>query len=81
MFLFLEYYFIFGYLIKDFWFWSYDNNFYKEGFECCLDYVVIFYYINFNMMYVMEYMVYYFRFYGMVYDDYVYGKKFELILK
>lgn len=76
MLFFLEYYLIFGYLFKDFWFWLYDSNLYKEGFECCLDYVIIFYYINLNNMYVLEYMVYYFRFYGMIYDDYFFIEGF-----
>ncbi|CAL1539230.1 unnamed protein product [Lymnaea stagnalis] len=51
-------------LPKEMWYWSY--NFYpaKQGQECCSDYSITFHYITPNMMYVLEYLIYHLKPYG-----------------
>ncbi|XP_069114352.1 glycoprotein-N-acetylgalactosamine 3-beta-galactosyltransferase 1-like [Argopecten irradians] len=59
-----EHHLIPGILPKDMWYWSYSYYHAKQGPDCCSDYAITFHYVNPNMMYVLEYLVYHLKPYG-----------------
>ncbi|CAG0898583.1 unnamed protein product [Darwinula stevensoni] len=61
-----EHHLIPGFIGKDTWFWSYVYYNYTEGLGCCSDTAVSFHYVAPNLMYILEYLIYHLRPYGIV---------------
>ncbi|XP_068083667.1 glycoprotein-N-acetylgalactosamine 3-beta-galactosyltransferase 1 isoform X2 [Anabrus simplex] len=59
-----EHHLIPGHVNKNFWYWKYIYYESKEGLGCCSDSAVSFHYVSPNHMYVLEYLIYHLRPYG-----------------
>lgn len=62
-----EHHLIPGHMDKDFWYHKYMFYENRQGMECCSDNAVSFHYVSPNHMYVLEYLVYHLRPYGITY--------------
>lgn len=62
-----EHHLIPGHTSPNFWYWQYIYYESKEGMDCCSDNAVSFHYVSPNQMYVLEYLIYHLRPYGISY--------------
>lgn len=70
-----EHHLIPGHANKDFWYWQYIYYKTDEGLDCCSDHAISFHYISPNQMYVLDYLIYHLRPYGIGFTDDVLPEK------
>ncbi|XP_017096909.2 glycoprotein-N-acetylgalactosamine 3-beta-galactosyltransferase 1 [Drosophila bipectinata] len=51
---------------KNFWYWNYQYYKTDDGLDCCSDLAISFHYVAPNMMYVMDYLIYHLKPYGLM---------------
>ncbi|KAG5668500.1 hypothetical protein PVAND_016439 [Polypedilum vanderplanki] len=73
-----EHHLIPGHVDKNFWYYKYIYYEAKEGMDCCSDNAISFHYVSPNQMYVLEYLIYHLRPYGLVQFDQPLPKKISL---
>ncbi|XP_055594162.1 glycoprotein-N-acetylgalactosamine 3-beta-galactosyltransferase 1-like [Uranotaenia lowii] len=73
-----EHHLIPNHVDKDFWYWKYIYYKTDEGLDCCSDNAISFHYVSPNQMYVLDYLVYHLRPYGIVAHSQPLPKKLSL---
>jgi glycoprotein-N-acetylgalactosamine 3-beta-galactosyltransferase len=70
-----EHHLIPGQVNKNSWYWQYIYYESKEGMNCCSDNAISFHFVSPNQMYVLEYLIYHLRVYGVVRNPQPLSKK------